>query len=86
MVIYTTIWYMTEELAICIYKLKNYPQILLRNENVQNSYISSNIKIIQSRWMRWTGHVACMGEIRTSIQGLDRTDHLRELTVDCRTI
>jgi hypothetical protein len=35
----------------------------LHNEELNDLYSSSNIiRVIKSRRMRWTGHVACMGE------------------------
>jgi len=37
----------------------------LRNEELNDLYTSPNIvRVIQSRTMRWAGHVACMGEER----------------------
>jgi hypothetical protein len=37
----------------------------LHNEELHNLYSSQNIiRQIKSRRMRWTGHVACMGEER----------------------
>jgi len=39
----------------------------LRNEELHNLYSSPNsIRVIKSRWMRWAGHVARMGEIRNA--------------------
>jgi hypothetical protein len=39
----------------------------LHNEELHNSYSSSSIiKMIKSRRMRWTGHVARMGEKRNA--------------------
>jgi hypothetical protein len=38
----------------------------LHNDEFHNVYFSPNIvKVIKSRRMRWTGHVACMGEGRS---------------------
>jgi hypothetical protein len=35
----------------------------LHNEELRNSYPSQNIiRVIKSRWMRWAGHVACVGD------------------------
>jgi hypothetical protein len=40
----------------------------LRNEDLQNLYAWPNIiRIIQSRKMRWTGHVARKGDMKKSI-------------------
>jgi hypothetical protein len=37
----------------------------LHNEELHNLYCSLNIiRMIKSRWMRWAGHVAQMGETR----------------------
>ena len=37
----------------------------LHNEGLEDLYSSLNIvRVIKSRRMRWTGHVACMGESR----------------------
>jgi hypothetical protein len=37
----------------------------LHNDELHNLYSSSNIvRVIKSRWMRWAGHVARMGEGR----------------------
>jgi hypothetical protein len=37
----------------------------LRNEELHNLYSSPDIiRQIKSRWMRWAGQVACMGEDR----------------------
>jgi hypothetical protein len=37
----------------------------LHNEELHGLYSSpSIIKVIKARRMRWTGHVACMGEMR----------------------
>jgi hypothetical protein len=39
--------------------------IKLNNYELHNLYSSPNvIRVIKSRRMRWTGHVACMGEGR----------------------
>jgi hypothetical protein len=37
----------------------------LHNDELHNLYSSLNtVRVIKSRGMRWTGHVACMGEGR----------------------
>jgi len=38
----------------------------LYNVDVHDLYLSPNIMIIKLRWMRWAGHVACMGEKRNA--------------------
>jgi hypothetical protein len=39
----------------------------LHNEELHNLYSSPNIiRMIKSRWMRWAGHVARMGEKRNA--------------------
>jgi hypothetical protein len=38
----------------------------LHNEELHNLYASPNIKVIESRRMRWEGHVACKGEMRNA--------------------
>ena len=41
----------------------------LHNEELNDLYCSPNIaRVIESRRMRWTGHVACMGEEERCIQ------------------
>jgi hypothetical protein len=50
-------------------------------------YSSTNtIRMIQSRRMRWTGHVACMGErkeaYRALVGDLRERDHKEHLGVD----
>jgi hypothetical protein len=32
----------------------------MHNEEIHNLYFSSNMMMIKSRTVRWTGHVACM--------------------------
>jgi hypothetical protein len=48
----------------------------LHNEELNDLYCSPNIsRVIKSKRMRWTGHVACMGETRVVYRVLvDRTD------------
>jgi hypothetical protein len=39
----------------------------LHNEELHNLYTSQNITgVIKSRRMRWTGHLACMGEMESA--------------------
>jgi hypothetical protein len=39
----------------------------LNNEDLHNLYASPNIiRVIKSRWMRWSGHVAGMEETRNA--------------------
>jgi hypothetical protein len=40
----------------------------LHNEELNDLYSSSNIRVIKSRRMRWAGHVARMGEGKRCIQ------------------
>jgi hypothetical protein len=43
----------------------------LHNDELHNLYSSSNIvRVIKSRWTRWVGHVACMGEGKGVYRGL----------------
>ena len=45
----------------------------LHNEKLNALYSSPNIiRMTQSRRMRWTGHVACMGERRDAYRALLR--------------
>jgi hypothetical protein len=40
---------------------------ILHNEELHNSYTSPNVvRLMKSRRMRWTGHIACMGEMRNA--------------------
>ena len=36
----------------------------LHNEELNNLYSSSNVRVIKMRRMRWAGHVTLMGEMR----------------------
>jgi hypothetical protein len=38
----------------------------LHNEEFHNSYSSPNIRMIESRRMRWVRHVACMGKMKNA--------------------
>jgi hypothetical protein len=38
----------------------------VHNEELHNLYYSPDIRVIKSRRIRWTGHVALMGEMRNS--------------------
>jgi len=45
----------------------------LHNEELRNIYASLNIiRVIKSRWMRWAGHVALMGEMKNAYNILVR--------------
>jgi hypothetical protein len=44
----------------------------LHNEEFYNFYALTNITVIKSRRLRWTGHVAHMGEMRNSYKILVR--------------
>jgi hypothetical protein len=37
---------------------------ILRNDELHSLYSSPNVRVIKSRRMKWTGHVARMGEGR----------------------
>jgi hypothetical protein len=58
----------------------------LHNEELHNLYASPDIiiKVMKSRRMRWKGHVACIGEMRTKflLQNRKRRDHVEDLGVD----
>jgi hypothetical protein len=63
----------------------------LHNEELNVLYSSPNIgQVIKSRRMRWTGHVACMGEGRGVYRGLvgkpEGKNHLGDPGVDGRII
>jgi hypothetical protein len=38
----------------------------LHNEHLHNLYTSPNISVVESRRMRWVGHVARMGEMKNA--------------------
>jgi hypothetical protein len=45
----------------------------LHNEELHNLYASIDvIRVIKSRWMKWVGHVARMGEMRNTYNILVR--------------
>jgi hypothetical protein len=44
----------------------------LHNKKLHNLYASQNIRVNKSRKMRWTGHVAYMGEMRNAYKVLVR--------------
>jgi len=63
----------------------------LHNEKLSDLYCSPNIfRVIKSRRMRWTGHVARMGErrgvYRILVGKLRERDHLGDQGVDGRII
>jgi hypothetical protein len=63
----------------------------LHNEELRYSYASPNIiKGIKSRRMRWTGHVAHMGEMRNASKiwstNLTGRDHSEDLGIDGKKI
>jgi hypothetical protein len=63
----------------------------LHNEKLKDLYSSTNImRVIKSRRMRWTGHVAGMGreEVHTGFgwRNLRERDHLEDAGVDGRII
>jgi len=35
------------------------------NEELHNLYASPDIRVIESTMLRWVGHVACRGEVRS---------------------
>jgi hypothetical protein len=62
-----------------------------RNDELHNLYSSSNIvRVIKSRSMRWTGHVACMGRVEVCtwfwLGGPTVRDHWEDLGVGGRII
>jgi hypothetical protein len=61
----------------------------LHNEELHNLYASPTvIRVIRSRRMRWMGHVARMGEIRTKFwsENLKGRDHTEDLGIDEKII
>jgi hypothetical protein len=63
----------------------------LHNEGLHTLYSSPNIiRIMHSTRMRWVGHVAYMGLMRTAyiivLERLKRRYHLEDLGMDGRTI
>jgi hypothetical protein len=63
----------------------------LHNEELHNLHVSpNNIRVIKSRRMKWTVHVARMGEIRNKykilVENLRGTGHSEELGIDTRII
>jgi hypothetical protein len=58
----------------------------LHNEELHNLYASKNIvKVIISRKMRWTGYVACMGEVGNTYNILaGKTEGRRRLRIHRR--
>jgi hypothetical protein len=63
----------------------------LRNEEFRKFYaLLSIIRVRQSRRMRWTGHVACIGELRMHtvfwLENLKRKDHWEDLSMDGKII
>jgi hypothetical protein len=63
----------------------------LHNEELNDLYSSPNIvRVVKSRWMRWAGHVAHMGEDRGVHRVLvgkpEERDHLGNPGVDGRII
>jgi hypothetical protein len=62
----------------------------LHNEELHDPYSSSIVRVIQSRRMRWAGHVARMGRRETCVGfwwgNLTERDHLGDSGVDGRII
>jgi hypothetical protein len=72
-------------------------QTLAKQRNEDNYIMRSSIMctptpniilVIKSRRMRWSGHVAHMGEVHTgfSCRNLGERDHLEDLGIDGRII
>jgi hypothetical protein len=57
----------------------------LHNEELHNIYASTVIRVIKSRKMTWTGHVAHMGE-NFYFKDMKERDHLEELCIDGQII
>jgi hypothetical protein len=63
----------------------------LHNEELHNVYASLNIvRVIKSKRMRWTGHVACIGDMRNAYkiwsENLVGCDLMEDLSIDGRQI
>jgi hypothetical protein len=59
----------------------------LHNDELHDLYFSLNIvRVIKSRRMRWTGHVAHMGEVLTGfwLGGLKARDHWEDIGIGGR--
>jgi len=63
---------------------------ILHNEELHGLYDSPDVKIIKSRWLKWTGHVARMGKnedyILSWLEGRMERDHWKDRDVVGRTI
>ena len=59
----------------------------LHNEELNDLYSSSTIRVIKRRRMRWAGHVAHMGGVeRVLVRNLRERDHLEDPSIDRRII
>jgi hypothetical protein len=55
----------------------------LHNDELHNLYSSADIiRMVKSRWVRWTGQVARMGAKRSAYRGKKEKDHLEDLDID----